>query len=83
MLTPGQMKAIAGVGGASVVNNIAIVPPEGYEGKETRMGNATGGEDIRVTFGRIAAQQANTYGSELNVALRRQGTRMPVMRSGG
>lgn len=83
VLTPGQMKAIAGAGGASVVNNIAIVPPEGYEGKETRMGNATGGEDIRVTFGRIAAQQANTYGSELNVALRRQGTRMPVMRSGG
>lgn len=83
VLTPGQMKAIAGAGGASVVNNIAIVPPEGYEGKEARMGNATGGEDIRVTFGRIAAQQANTYGSELNVALRRQGTRMPVMRSGG
>ena len=83
VLTPGQMKAIAGAGGASVVNNIAIVPPEGYEGKEARTANATGGEDIRVTFGRIAAQQANTYGSELNVALRRQGTRMPVMRSGG
>ena len=83
VLTPGQMKAIAGAGGASVVNNISIVPPEGYEGKEARMGNATGGEDIRVTFGRIAAQQANIYGSELNVALRRQGTRMPVMRSGG
>ncbi|WP_279060455.1 phage tail tape measure C-terminal domain-containing protein [Bilophila wadsworthia] len=83
VLTPGQMKAIAGAGGASVVNNIAIVPPDGYEGKEARTANATGGEDIRVTFGRIAAQQANTYGSELNVALRRQGTRMPVMRSGG
>ena len=83
VLTPGQMKAIAGAGGASVVNNIAIVPPDGYEGKEVRTANATGGEDIRVTFGRIAAQQANTYGSELNVALRRQGTRMPVMRSGG
>ena len=67
----------------SVVNNITIEPPAGYQAQESRRANAGGGEDIRVSFSHMMAGEVDTYGSPLNAALQRQGLRQPVVRKRG
>lgn len=67
---------------SQVVNNITITPPSGYDAQEERKPNNQGGEDIRVTFSRMMAAEAGTYGSPLNKSLRSQGLRTPVVRQG-
>lgn len=73
-----------GVSSGSVVNNINITPPAGYEPQEKRTPNSQGGEDVQISFIRsVVSNDMGTYGSRINRAMRSQGTRMPVMRGGG
>ncbi|WP_411330101.1 phage tail tape measure protein [Desulfovibrio desulfuricans] len=65
-----------------VTNNIQIVPPDGYTASESRSNNGGGGENIRITFSKMMAAEAASYGSPLNNALRRQGMKTPVVRQG-
>ena len=65
-----------------ITNNIQIVPPDGYTASESRSNNGGGGENIRITFSKMMAAEAASYGSPLNNALRRQGMKTPVVRQG-
>lgn len=65
-----------------VTNNIQIVPPDGYTASESRSNNGGGGENIRITFSKMMAAEAASYGSPLNNTLRRQGMKTPVVRQG-
>lgn len=66
----------------TITNNIQIVPPDGYTASESRSNNGGGGENIRITFSKMMAAEAASYGSPLNNALRRQGMKTPVVRQG-
>jgi lambda family phage tail tape measure protein len=83
VIHPNQtLTALAGRQTSSVVNNIHIESPSGYAAQESRTPNNQGGEDVRITFSRMMAQEAGTYGSPLNNALRTGGVRQPVTRRG-
>lgn len=82
-IIPNQtLRALAGRQTSSVVNNIHIESPAGYAAQESRTRNNQGGEDVRISFSRMMAQEAGTYGSPLNNALRTGGVRQPVTRRG-
>ena len=56
----------------------------GSVAQESRAPNNQGGENVQITFIRsVVSGDMNTYGSQINRAMRSQGTRMPVMRGGG
>ena len=83
-MSGGNLGVRADVSSGSVVNNITITPPAGYEAQESRAPNNQGGENVQITFIRsVVSGDMNTYGSQINRAMRSQGTRMPVMRGGG
>lgn len=83
-MSGGDLGVRADVSSGSVVNNITITPPAGYEAQESRAPNNQGGENVQITFIRsVVSGDMNTYGSQINRAMRSQGTRMPVMRGGG
>lgn len=66
-----------------VVNNISITPPAGYEAQRETSSNNQGGEDVKITFSRLAAAEASRFGSPLNRTLQTGGFKQQPVRRGG
>lgn len=74
----------SGSGASSrVVNNISVTPPAGYEAQRETTSNGQGGEDVKITFSRIAAAEASRFGSPLNRTLQTGGFKPQPVRRGG